>query len=118
MIPALVICVVLSVADGDTLRADCGAGAEHIRIADLDAPERGGCGPWRRATAALAVLAGSHIWIIPRYRDRYGRTVADAATVEHEDIAAALIDLGLARPWRWSDDGRRALEPRPDWCAR
>lgn len=115
MTPALVLCAVLWATDGDTLRVahDCPVPDPRIRIADIDAPERG-CGPWRRSREALAVLAGEAVWVLPLYQDRWGRTVADLATVEHEPIAPILIDMGLARSWRHDDRGR-AIEPRPVW---
>lgn len=114
MTAALMLCAVLAVSDGDTLHVDCPAmGPARVRLADVDAPELG-CASAEAARAALAALAGAQVWVAPRYRDRWGRLVADVATVEHEDVAGALVALGRAWPWPHDDRGR-ALALRPQF---
>lgn len=107
-------CTLISVTDGDTLRAACPEPV-RIRIADIDAPERDTCpGPAARATAALRRLATGPLTVTPLYQDRYGRTVA---TVEAQgvDLGEAMLATGLANAWPHSKTGR-ALAPRPRGC--
>lgn len=98
------------VIDGDTIAA----GAEHIRILGLDAPEIGHarCAAERSrglaAKAALAaLLAGKEPGIERRGQDRYGRTLA-VVTVEGRNVAVIMIDAGHARPY-WGGK-------REGWC--
>jgi endonuclease YncB( thermonuclease family) len=77
---ALLACLVIGVADGDTLTARCEtpAGAENIkvRLAEIDAPEKGQ--PWairsKRHLAQLCIKKTAELR--PVAQDRYGRTVA------------------------------------------
>jgi micrococcal nuclease len=111
---AALTCTLMSVTDGDTLRAACPQ-PTRIRIANIDAPERDACpGPAARATAALQALVIGHLTVTPLYQDRYGRTVA---TVEAQgrDLGQAMLATGLAKPWPHSKTGR-ALAPRPRGC--
>jgi micrococcal nuclease len=107
-------CTLISVTDGDTLRAACPE-PTRIRIAGIDAPERDACpGPAARATAALQALASGPLTVTPLYQDRYGRIVA---TVEAQgrDLGQAMLATGLAKAWPHSKTGR-ALAPRPRGC--
>lgn len=103
--------------DGDTIVID----HEHIRIANIDAPEIGHpkCDAELRlgrvAQRRMAELLGAgEIVVHPgdpkdgRLKDRYGRTLA-TVTVSGKDVGEILISEGLARPWT----GRR--QP---WCSR
>jgi len=101
------------IIDGDTIVI----AREHIRIANIDAPEtrhakcdaelRLGLAAKHRLEILLA--AGdieTHLAYPNRPRDRYGRTLA-TVTVDGEDVGEILISEGLARRW----DGRRH-----PWC--
>ncbi len=87
------------VVDGDTLAL----GSIRIRLADIDAPERGQtCGeaaaPWpcgARAGARLVELARNEISCQPEDRDRWGRIVA-ACRNAGADLGAAMVRDGLA----------------------
>ncbi len=103
----------LKVLDGDTIVI----GKEHIRIANIDAPEihHFKCDAERRlglvAKARLSELLMGHPVVIKRgdgnrMKDRYGRTLAVIA-VDGADVGEKLIAEELARPWK----GKR--EP---WC--
>lgn len=111
----ILICTLISVTDGDTLRAACPQ-ETRIRIANIDAPETDLC-PYEadRATRTLRVLVqGDTLTVRPLYTDRYGRTVA---TIEAQgaDIGQSLITTGAAQPWPHSDRGR-ALTKKPRGC--
>lgn len=76
----LILCLVVAVTDGDTLRVSCktDGGNEKvvIRLAEIDAPEMKQ--PFGAAAKqALAKLCDSQqAWVLPLSKDRYGRTVA------------------------------------------
>jgi micrococcal nuclease len=118
---------VWDVYDGDSLRITDRAGrcCERIRLAGIDAPERG----WRaeceteEATLRVRALAEASRATAIYYLDRglvsvdrlpaaeqldpYGRTLADVRVADG-DLGELLIAAGVAVPWA----GRRH-----DWCA-
>lgn len=111
---------VVSILDGDTIavRAHIWLGQElatHVRLTGIDAPElHGKCERERRLAAAARAFLAQHLADRPvELRDvqfgKYaGRVVARVVTNKGEDVAAALLEAGLARPY---DGGAR----RP-WC--
>jgi len=124
VLPGPVPARVLRVLDGDTfeVRARIWLGQDmtvRVRLADIDAPALDGDCARERALAedarglairllrpgdpaALAQLADV------RYGKYAGRVVARVVAPGGADVAAALLDAGLARPY----DGRR----RAGWC--
>ena len=67
---------VIKVTDGDTITIRSGTDTIKIRLAEIDAPERGQ--PWgEKSRQALdGLVAGKIVQAIPITTDRYGRTVA------------------------------------------
>ncbi|KAJ8600687.1 hypothetical protein CTAYLR_008319 [Chrysophaeum taylorii] len=114
------------VTDGDTIRAMHlalrGAAAKPlaVRLYAVDAPETAKFGKpgqplGREATAFVAAkLQGRRVGLKLLRRDQYGRAVARVTyrkyVVLKGDIAADLVDAGLARLYRSS--GAEDLEPR------
>lgn len=92
---------VLSVSDGDTLTATDGNLVFRVRIASMDAPEKGQ--PYAKvATQRLKDLLAAHdirIQPIGRGTDRYGRVLGQVF-VEDRDIALTMIQDGLATYYR------------------
>lgn len=108
-------CTLLSVTDGDTIKANCGGQTVRIRIADIDAPERDTCPrQWAAARDAMTRLATGPLAVTPRYQDRYDRTVADV-TAQARDLGRAMVATGTARPWPHNARGK-AMTPRPRGC--
>lgn len=101
----------ISVYDGDTIRL----GRERIRIVGLDTPEYGRNARCREEALAAErakrelqrLLASGTVALHRQGTDRYDRTLA-RVTVDGRDVAPALIEKGLARPYY---GGRRA-----GWC--
>ena len=99
MLSAAAICLVIAISDGDTLRLRCGEpGAFQqvtVRLAEVDAPERGQ--PYaRRSTASLAALCwGSWATLRPEKEDRYGRTVG-RVECRGKDASAEQVRAGMA----------------------
>lgn len=106
----------LLIIDGDTFVWR----GEHIRIANIDAPELKGakCDAERRLALVAKrrleqMLASGQVRIARgdpadgRKRDRHGRTLA-VISLDGQDVGSILIDEGLARPW---------IGKRRSWCA-
>lgn len=100
------LCLVLTVSDGDTLSVRCeGATRQRqtIRIAAIDAPEQ--AQPWGRQSrqhlATLCLREWAHI--TPRAKDRYRRTVADVQC-QGQDVARAQVAAGMA--WVYGSSGK------------
>jgi micrococcal nuclease len=101
------------VTDGDTFRLETG---ERIRIAGIDAAETQkvnakcarelaiGAAAKRRA---IALLKGRTVRV-ERVGRSYNRAVAKVR-LDGRDLAAMLVDAGIARWWPRGN-------PKPDWC--
>jgi endonuclease YncB( thermonuclease family) len=115
--PPAVEGIVLAVHDGDTLTLRLPSGRERVRLAQIDAPERGQ--PWgRRARQALERIAeGRRARLVVRGRDDYGRAVGDLY-VDDVFVNELLVREGHAwaypryvrspRIFEAEDDARRA----------
>lgn len=76
---------VVSVADGDTLTVLDSSKRQHrIRLADIDAPEKGQAFGKRSRQSLSDICAGKGADVVGRGKDRYGRTIGivTCATVE------------------------------------
>lgn len=99
-LPALLLCVVVGISDGDTLTARCdGAGTIKVRLAEVDAPEHGQPFGERSKQALAALCWHQHADVQPIAAngglDRYGRTVAHV-TCSGTDANAAQVRAGMA----------------------
>lgn len=117
------LCAAAVAVDGDTLRcANLDQAGGRVRLARIDAPERGTPGA-REATAALALLIKGHdvrctlVDADPRRAgfqrtDRYGRPVArcEAGGI---DLGGELIRRGHAVRWPAARHHRQASFTRP-----
>lgn len=107
---SLLLCWVLSVSDGDTLRVSCPADGHRVvqvlRLSGIDAPERGQ--PWgahsRRQLQRLCHRREAEI--VVETQDRWGRQVARVRCAG-VDAGQAQVRAGLA----WVDE---RYEPAPD----
>lgn len=96
---ATLLCLVVAIADGDTLTARCGEPDAFyqvkVRLAEIDAPEK--AQPFgdrsRQHLAALCFRKAAHIR--PQTTDRYGRTVA-RVECEGKDANAEQVRSGMA----------------------
>jgi endonuclease YncB( thermonuclease family) len=102
-LPARVEGRVVRVSDGDSIRVLWNGSSTPVRLAGIDAPERGQ--PWsRNARAALAgLVAGEIVSVSVSDRDRYGRlvgvvTVRRAGGTVH--VNRELVRLGAAWVYR------------------
>jgi endonuclease YncB( thermonuclease family) len=88
---AALACTIIAIADGDTLTARCDDANIVVRVAEIDAPEKGQ--PWgTRSRQHLAELCDGKLAVVrPRTTDRYGRTVA---RVECAGASPVALDPG------------------------
>lgn len=96
-------CLVVGIADGDTLTARCGEPGEYlqvkVRLAEIDAPEKKQ--PFgQRAKESLSDLCFQAMATIkPQTIDRYGRTVA---RVECRGKDASLEQVRAGMAWAYT----------------
>ncbi|MGE0179006.1 MAG: thermonuclease family protein [Sphingomonas sp.] len=100
---AAFLCTVAWVADGDTMRC---RGGQLVRLAGIDAPERGACPRWRRcvegngdaARRALIALARNRTFRCAPVGRSYNRVVA-WCSADGRDLSCTMVAAGAARPW-------------------
>lgn len=91
----VLLCLVVGVSDGDTLKARCNSQTLIIRVAEIDAPEKRQ--PFgEQSTEHLASLCLlNEALITPISRDRHGRTVA-RVVCQQQDASEAQLQQGMA----------------------
>lgn len=98
MIEAL-LCIVVAVSDGDTLKARCGGPTQYqqvtVRLAEIDAPEKQQAFGNRSKKALSDLCFQQPATIRPTTRDRYGRTVARVECGD-KDASAEQVRNGMA----------------------
>lgn len=120
MLIAITICLIVSVSDGDTLTARCGAPGSYeqvkIRLGGIDAPESRQPYGQRSRQHLSALCYKVKAKIAPKGTDRYKRTIAD---VECRDKDAGTEQIRAGMAWvYWNDDkGYQHLYPLQDKAA-
>jgi endonuclease YncB( thermonuclease family) len=105
-------CLVVAIADGDTLTARCGEPGAYqqvkVRIAGIDAPEK--AQPFgQRSRQVLADLCHRETAAIKSTtKDRYGRAVADVQC-QGQDVGRAQVAAGMAWVFDRYSDGYEGL---------
>ena len=95
---------VVKIADGDTITVLVNGEQIKIRLAEIDAPERGQ--PWgKRAKQALTAKVAEHVvQVETKFNDRYGRRVGHVVD-SGRDINRELVREGHAWVYRhWLRD--------------
>jgi endonuclease YncB( thermonuclease family) len=96
-------CTVNSIHDGDTMRLTCDGEQLKVRLYCIDAPELSQK-PWgQESRDHLRVIAPKQVILIPRDKDRYGRTVGEVLSSD-----ADRENLNLAQVW----SGNAAVYPQ------
>jgi endonuclease YncB( thermonuclease family) len=96
MIEAALLCLVVGISDGDTIKVRCPDRPQiAVRLAEIDAPEE--AQPFgQRSKQLLSTLCfRKQAEIRPSIRDRYGRTVARVICAG-TDANAAMVRAGMA----------------------
>lgn len=95
----IVLCLVVGVADGDTLTARCGEPGTYsqvkVRLAEIDAPERRQAFGRRSKAQLVTLCAGTIAQIAKVDSDRYGRIVA-RVQCRGQDASAEQLRTGMA----------------------
>ena len=99
MTAAALLCLVIAITDGDTIKARCGEPEAYqqitVRISAIDAPEkRQAFGQVSRQHLA-AMCFQQRATITPRTHDKYCRTVGDVEC-QGQDVAAEQVRAGMA----------------------
>lgn len=109
------LCLVVAITDGDTIKARCGQPGAYeqvtIRLAEIDAPEKKQPYGQRSKEALSALCFQQQAVIKPTTTDRYGRTIA-RIECRGKDANAELVRIGMA--WAYTkyltDQGIKRLE--------
>lgn len=114
---AVLFCLVVAIADGDTLTARCGEPGAYeqvkVRIAGIDAPEKAQAFGQRSRQALADLCHREAATIKPNTRDKYGRTVA-AVECKGQDVATSQIEAGMAWVFDKYSQGHEPLYPLQD----
>lgn len=129
------ICLVVGVTDGDTLKARCGVSGAFeqvkVRLAEIDAPERRQPFGHQSRQSLTELCLDVDAVVRPISKDRYGRTVA-RVECKGTDASAHQVRTGLAWAYtkyltdpeirRWETAAREAhiglwsdANPLPPW---
>jgi len=95
---------VVAVADGDTLIILVGQQQIKVRLADIDAPERGQAFGARARQSLIELCHRQRATVADRGRDRYGRSIA-RVTCAGKDANAEQVRRGMA--WVFDRYARR-----------
>ena len=99
MLTTLLLCTVIGVSDGDTLKARCrdddGSHTISVRLAEIDAPERGQRFGQRSRLQLSALCFRQAAEVRASTVDRYGRAVAHVRC-QGTDASAEQVRSGMA----------------------
>lgn len=99
MLAGSLLCFVIAISDGDTLKARCGQPDAYeqvtVRLMEIDAPEKGQPHGQRSKESLSALCFGTWATIRPSTQDRYGRTVA-RVECKGKDASAEQVRQGMA----------------------
>lgn len=99
MSPSLLICLVIAITDGDTLRALCDEQQVRVRLADIDAPEHRQPFGTRSRQSLAEMCHRKNAEIRVREKDRYGRMIA-RVICDGTDANAEQVRRGMAWVYR------------------
>lgn len=96
---APLVCLVVAISDGDTLKVRCGEPGQYeqitIRISAIDAPESKMPFGQRSKQALSDLCYQAQATVSPQAKDRYGRTVADVQCAG-KDVGIEQVIAGMA----------------------
>lgn len=95
----ILICLVVAVTDGDTIKARCGDPGAYeqvtVRISAIDAPESRQAFGQRSKQQLASLCFQQQATITPKATDKYWRTVADVQC-RGKDVATEQVRDGMA----------------------
>lgn len=100
---------VVGVADGDTITVLVGVEPRRVRLAGIDAPEKGQPFGQRAKQAVGRLVFGRTVKVVVRGQDRYGRTLGEVLLPDGASLNERLVEEGWAWHYiRYSKDQRLA----------
>jgi len=88
---------VVGVADGDTITVLAGVESRRVRLAGIDAPEKGQPFSQRVRQATRQLVFGKAVRVLVRGQDRYGRTLGEVLLPDGTNLNERLVEEG----WAW-----------------
>lgn len=111
------LCLIVAITDGDTLKARCGAPGEYeqitIRVSAIDAPEKRQPFGQRSRESLSALCFHEQAQITQHGHDRYGRTAADVEC-RGKDAGQEQVKGGMAWVFDRYAKGYAYLYPMQD----
>lgn len=95
MITATLICLIIAITDGDTLKADCNSKQVTIRLAEIDAPEKKQAFYFESRQSLSDLCLDKKARITTQTKDRYGRIIA-RVNCSGTDANAEQVKRGMA----------------------
>lgn len=97
---AAVLCLVVGISDGDTVKVRCGETAEEkVRLLQIDAPEKKQAFGTQSKQMLSDLAYDKTIQLERNSTDRYGRTLG-RITLDGTDLNFEMVRLGLAWCYR------------------
>lgn len=93
---------VIKIVDGDTIHVYNSKATYKIRLAGIDAPERGQAYGKRAKEHLTQLIAGKQVIAIVESKDRYGRYVAKV-NCNSQDVCAQMLQAGYAWHYKQYD---------------
>jgi micrococcal nuclease len=105
---------VVGVMDGDTITVLVGREQRRVRLAGVDAPEKGQAFGQRSKQALSQMIFGREVTVVSTGRDRYERTLGIVRLMDGGSVNERLVENGWAWHYtRYSSDRRLSdLESR------
>lgn len=105
---------VVGVLDGDTITVLVGREQRRVRLAGVDAPEKGQAFGQRSKQALSQMIFGREVTVVSTGRDRYERTLGIVQLMDGSSVNERLVENGWAWHYtRYSNDRRLSeLETR------
>ena len=105
---------VVGVMDGDTITVLVGREQRRVRLAGVDAPEKGQAFGQRSKQALSQMIFGREVTVVSTGKDRYGRTLGIVRLMDGSSVNERLVENGWAWHYpRYSNDRRLSeLESR------
>jgi endonuclease YncB( thermonuclease family) len=113
MTPTILLCLVVAITDGDTIKARCGQPGAYdqitVRISAIDAPESRQAFGQRSKQHLSDLCFQRQATISPKTTDKYGRTVGDVEC-QGRDVATEQVRAGMAWYYVKYGKGREQLQ--------
>ena len=114
MLATTLLCLVVGVSDGDTIKVRCGSPGQYeqrsVRLSAIDAPEKRQAFGQRSKQSLSDLCFQQQATLRTVDIDRYGRTVADVAC-RGKDAGAEQVRSGMAWVYRQYARGYDSLYP-------